>query len=98
MRSSPTMGMRDYIYVVKEKRKNEVLVGKYDHVTVKRYSAEYKADRYCKDRNGRWTDRLLDEVANLTGLKRGKGRERFNEIKQEIKEEKFYVIRERLDD
>lgn len=98
MRSSPTMDMRDYIYVVKEKRKNDVLVGKYDHVTVRRFAREYNADRYCKDRNGMWSDRLCDEIADLTGIKRGKGRERFHEIKQELKDKKFYVIKERLDD
>jgi hypothetical protein len=45
-----------------------------------------------------WSDRLCDEIADLTGIKRGKGRERFHEIKQELKDKKFYVIKERLDD
>ena len=90
--------MRDVIYVVKEKRKNEVLRGRNDHVTVARYRSKYKAEKYCKDRNGNWSDRLCDEIADLTGIKRGKGRYRFQEIKQELRDDKFYVIEERLDD
>ena len=98
MRVSPSMDMRDVIYVVMEKRKNEVLRGETDHVIVARYRSRYKAERYCKDNNGRWSDRLCDEIADLTGIKRGKGARRFQEIKRELKDEKFFISEERLDD
>ena len=98
MQAEWTNGMRDVIYVVKEKRKNEVLRGETDHVVVARYRSRYKAERYCKDNNGRWSDRLCNEIADLTGIKRGKGRYRFQEIKRELKEKKFFISEERLDD
>jgi len=92
------MVMRDVIYVVMEKRKNEVLRGEIDNRIVARYRSKYKAERYCKDNNGWWSDRLCDEIADLTGIKRGKGRKRFQEIKRELKDKKFFISEERLDD
>lgn len=90
--------MRGYIYVVKEKRMNAVLRGKVDHVTVAQFQHRRNAERYVRDSNGYWSDRLVEELCSLTGTMRGKGKIRKQEIKEELRSKKYVISEVSLDD
>ena len=90
--------MRDVIYVVREKRKNEVLRGKTDHVVVAQFQYRRNAEKFVRQSNGYWSDRLVEELCGLTGTMRGKGKVRKEEIKVELRSKKYVISEVSLDD
>jgi hypothetical protein len=91
-------GMRDVIYVVKEKRKDAVLRGVVSHKIVAQFQYRRNAESFVRDSNGYWSDRLVEELCCLTGTMRGKGKWRKQEIKEELRSKKFVISEVSLDD